>query len=104
MCPLTTAWHRVLLSVLRCAFKDSAVKQVTKVLSGPVDTWYPPAGLYCENSSKGCAQNMWHFLPPERRTLPDKDYDWGEEGAPRGKPGAKGGSRELGAPHPCLTA
>lgn len=26
-----------------CAFKDSTVKQVTRGLSGPVDTWYPPA-------------------------------------------------------------
>ena len=70
---------------------------MTRGLSGPVDTWYPPAGLYCENSSKGCKQNMWKFLPEEKRVLPDKDFDWGEEGAPRGVSGP-GGSRELGPP------
>ena len=80
-----------------CVFSEKAVKQVTRGLSGPVDTWYPPAGLYCENSSKGCKQNMWKFLPEEKRVLPDKDFNWGEEGAPRGVRGP-GAARELGSP------
>ena len=75
-----------------CAFKDSAVKQVTRGLSGSVETWYPPAGIYCENSSKGCAQNMWKFLPPEKRHVPERQYNWGAEG------------EEAGARHVCLSA
>ena len=35
------------------------VKMLTANLRGPKESWFPPAGLYAENSSKGLNYDMW---------------------------------------------
>ena len=45
------------------ALKPKHVRQITRNLTGPVDTWKPPAGLYVENSKAfGPHHNMWEVL------------------------------------------
>ena len=41
------------------ATKTVNVRQITSTLSGPAETWVPPAGLYAENSKREYNFNMW---------------------------------------------
>jgi len=41
------------------ALKPKHVRQITRNLRGPADTWKPPAGLYVENSKCGLNMDMW---------------------------------------------
>ena len=52
------------------ALKPKMVRRIVSGLSGPADTWVPPAGLYLENSKEGMGQNLWDATTETRHLGP----------------------------------